>query len=101
MLKKYTKLSCIHASNGITPKSGHVYLAPSDHHLLIDEGKILITKGAHENRSRPAIDPWFRSAAVAYNNKVIGILLKLLICVTYLLMLLQTVSWQSKKRMQL
>lgn len=74
-LKKYTKLSCMHGSNGIIPKSGHVYLAPSDHHLLIDEGKILITKGAHENRSRPAIDPLFRSAAVAYGNKVIGILL--------------------------
>ena len=51
-------------------------MAPSDHHLLIGENlKMLVTKGAHENRSRPAIDPLFRSAAVAFGSGVIGILL--------------------------
>lgn len=51
------------------------YVAPADQHLMIGKGKILITKGAQENRSRPAIDPLFRSAAVAYGNRVIGVLL--------------------------
>jgi two-component system, chemotaxis family, protein-glutamate methylesterase/glutaminase len=68
-------LTCEHAQDGQAFKSGHIYLAPSDQHMLIVKGKILITKGARENRSRPAIDPLFRSAAVAYGNRVIGIIL--------------------------
>jgi two-component system chemotaxis response regulator CheB len=69
-------LKCAHAKNGTTLKPGHLYLAPSDHHLMIDDdAKILITKGAHENRSRPAIDPLFRSAAVTFKNNLIGIML--------------------------
>ncbi len=75
-LQKSSKLKCTQAVNGTSIVPGHIYIAPSDHHLMIDSGKkILITKGAHENRSRPAIDPLFRSAAVEFGNKTIGILL--------------------------
>ncbi len=68
-------LTCVHAKDKQAFKGGHIYLAPSDQHMLIVKGKILVTKGARENRSRPAIDPLFRSAAVAYGNRVIGIIL--------------------------
>ncbi len=68
-------LVCDHAQDGQEFKNSSLYLAPSDQHMLIGEGKILVTKGARENRSRPAIDPLFRSAAVAYGNRVIGIIL--------------------------
>lgn len=75
-LKKASNLKFLHPKNGDELLPAHVYLAPSDHHLMIDENKrILITKGAHENRSRPAINPLFRSAAVAYGKGAIGILL--------------------------
>lgn len=75
-LNKFGSLTCQHAKNGDKLKPGHLYLAPSDHHLMIGgNGKILVTKGAQENRSRPAIDPLFRSAAVAFGNGVMGILL--------------------------
>jgi two-component system chemotaxis response regulator CheB len=75
-LKKSSKLKCQHAKNGSELKPNHLYLAPSDHHIMIDgDLKILVTKGAQENRSRPSIDPLFRSAAVALGNGVIGILL--------------------------
>lgn len=76
VLNKVGKLKCQHAENGMEIKSGHIYLAPSDHHLMIGEKKtLLITKGAQENRSRPAIDPLFRSAAVAFGSRTIGIIL--------------------------
>lgn len=75
-LNKLNTVKCQHAINGNKLKPGYLYLAPSDHHLLIGENlKMRVTKGAHENRSRPAIDPLFRSAAVAFGNGVIGILL--------------------------
>lgn len=75
VLNASSSLSCAHAKDDQIFKSGHIYLAPSDHHMLIVKDRILVTKGARENRSRPAIDPLFRSAAVAYGNRVIGIIL--------------------------
>jgi len=75
-LNKIGKLKCIHAKQGNKIESGHLYLAPSDHHLMIEkDGTLLVTKGAQENRSRPAIDPLFRSAAASFGNRTIGILL--------------------------
>ncbi|HET8859975.1 chemotaxis protein CheB [Marivirga sp.] len=75
-LNKLDTLKFEHAKSGNDLKPAIGYLAPSDHHLLISKNcKMLITKGAHENRSRPAIDPLFRSAAVAFGAGVIGILL--------------------------
>jgi two-component system chemotaxis response regulator CheB len=75
VLNESGSLTCVHAHDEQAFTSGNIYLAPSDQHMLIVKGKILVTKGARENRSRPAIDPLFRSAAVAYGNRVIGIIL--------------------------
>jgi two-component system, chemotaxis family, protein-glutamate methylesterase/glutaminase len=75
-LNKHGKLNCLHAVDGEDMKAGHVYLAPSDHHLLAGkDGRLHVTKGAQENRSRPGIDPLFRSAAVAFGNRLTGIIL--------------------------
>lgn len=75
-INKHTSLLCKHAVQNEALEYGHVYLAPSDHHLMVDKGgRLQVTKGARENRSRPAIDPLFRSAAVAFGNRVIGIVL--------------------------
>ena len=74
-LNKAGSVRCSHARDGELLKPGHVFVAPSDQHLLLVKGKMLVTKGARENRYRPAIDPLFRSAAVAYGKAVIGIVL--------------------------
>jgi two-component system, chemotaxis family, protein-glutamate methylesterase/glutaminase len=75
VLKASGGLPCQLAQDGQAFKSGHVYLAPPDQHMLIARGKLMLSKGARENRFRPAIDPLFRSAAVTYGNHVIGIIL--------------------------
>jgi len=54
---------------------GHIYVARSDHHLLIDDGRVRVQRGPRENRHRPAIDPLFRTAAREYGPRVIGIVL--------------------------
>lgn len=69
-------LPCAQARPGEVFRPKRIYIAPPDHHMMLKPGnKLLITKGARENGWRPAIDPLFRSAAVAYGNRVIGVVL--------------------------
>jgi two-component system chemotaxis response regulator CheB len=74
-LQEVTPLPCRLAKDQEPIRNGHILVAPPDHHLLLKDGHVLVTKGARENRSRPAIDTLFRSAAVAYGNRVIGVVL--------------------------
>lgn len=56
-------------------QAGTIYVAPPDHHLLIEDDHVLSTRGPKENRNRPSIDALFRSAAYHYRESVIGIVL--------------------------
>lgn len=75
ILQNYTSLTCVVASNGVTLQKGYLYLAPAGHQLMLKEDIILLTHGPYENKYRPAIDVLFRSAAVYYGNRVIGVIL--------------------------
>lgn len=74
-IQKHTSLICEIPVNGQKIEQGHLYVAPPDHHMLVKRGQICIHNGPHENRWRPSIDVLFRSAAVAYNSHVVGIIL--------------------------
>jgi two-component system chemotaxis response regulator CheB len=54
---------------------GRIYLAPADHHLLVDGGIAYAWHGPKEDRFRPSINALFRSAAVMATTRVIGIVL--------------------------
>lgn len=54
---------------------GQVYVAPPDHHLIVDGERLLVRRGPMENGSRPAIDPLFRSAACHLRGRAVGVLL--------------------------
>lgn len=54
---------------------GHIYVAVPDRHLLVNRGYIRVVHGPRENRTRPAVDPLFRTAALAYGPRVIGVVL--------------------------
>jgi two-component system chemotaxis response regulator CheB len=63
------------AVEGERIQPGRIYVAPSDHHMLIEPGVVRLTRGPRENRFRPAIDPLFRTVARAYGSRVLGIVL--------------------------
>lgn len=66
----------VETPDGEQPISGgHIYVVRPDRHLIVKEGRVIAARGPRENRWRPAIDVLFRSAAVAYGNRVIGVLL--------------------------
>lgn len=63
------------AEDGEAIQQGQVYVAPPGNHMLVEPGYVRLHKGPIENRHRPAVDPLFRSAAVAYRSRVIGVVL--------------------------
>ena len=63
ILNRAGKLRARHPDDGEPIELGKIYIAPPDHHLLLESGRIRLTRGPKENRFRPAIDPLFRSAA--------------------------------------
>lgn len=75
LLSRVGHLPARHPEDEEAIRPGTIYVAPPDRHMLLRPGRIILRRGPHENRSRPAIDPLFRSAAVAYRSRVIGVVL--------------------------
>jgi len=63
------------ASDGLAIDTGAVYVAPSDHHMVVEDHLLTLTRGPKENGHRPAIDMTMRSAATAYGPAATGIVL--------------------------
>jgi two-component system, chemotaxis family, protein-glutamate methylesterase/glutaminase len=53
----------------------HVYIAPPNYHLLVERGSLALSVDAQVQHARPSIDVLFESAAHAYAEAVIGIIL--------------------------
>ncbi len=68
-------LPVAHARHGEPLHAGLVRVAPPDHHLLVEPGCLALSRGPKENFARPAIDPLFRSAALACGPMAVGVVL--------------------------
>lgn len=75
ILQPSCSLQVKHAVDGEVFVASTIYIAPPDRHLLLFNGRTLLSDGAKENFTRPAADPLFRSAAVMYAHRVIGVVL--------------------------
>src|SRR5207247_7044474 len=53
----------------------HVYIAPSDYHLLVEAGSFALSVDERVQHARPSIDVLFETAADAYGDRVIGVIL--------------------------
>ena len=69
------KMPVSRAVDGQPVERGKVYAAVPDRHLLLVDGVMRLGDGPRENMSRPAIDPLFRSAALAYGPRTVGVVL--------------------------
>ena len=75
LLQKHTAIHCMVAEDGMAIARGHLYFAPADHHMIVEERSIKIIYGTPENKYRPSIDVMFRSAASTYGNRVVAVIL--------------------------
>ena len=76
ILRRDCRLQVVHAEDGRTLENGTLYIAPPDHHLLVEKNHTMsVIRGPREHGHRPAVDPLFRSAAAAYERGSVGVVL--------------------------
>jgi two-component system, chemotaxis family, protein-glutamate methylesterase/glutaminase len=75
ILTRSGPLPAVHARDNGSLHAGRIYVAPPDYHLLIEGQRTMLWRGPKENRSRPAVNTLFRSAAGAYGSRVTGVVL--------------------------
>jgi two-component system, chemotaxis family, protein-glutamate methylesterase/glutaminase len=63
------------ATNGTPLEPGRIYVAVPDHHLLVEDHRVVLSEGPTENSYRPAINALFRSTALTFGARAIGVLM--------------------------
>lgn len=56
-------------------RCGEVVVSTPDHHLMVEDRIVRTTRGPRECRVRPSIDVLFRSVAVTYGSRAVGVVL--------------------------
>ena len=75
-LNRLCALPVMEGQDKVPFKAGTIYVAPAGYHLLIESGESLaLSVDAPVKFARPAIDVLFESAAEAYGDGLIGIIL--------------------------
>lgn len=75
ILARAGPLPAVEVVDDLPIEPGRIYVASRDRHLVVEPGRVRSVIGPRENRHRPSIDVLFRSAAAAYGDRVIGVVL--------------------------
>ena len=74
-LQQFTPLPVGEVEDKTKILPGHIYMAPADYHLLVEPGYFSLSKDEPVSYARPSIDVLLESAADAYGQRLIGLLL--------------------------
>ena len=74
-LAKYSRWPVEEAQDKTPVVPGHLYFAPSDYHLLVEENHFALTTEAVVSHARPSIDVLFESVAHVYGDRAAGVVL--------------------------
>ena len=76
LLQESTALTVVEPEDKTALKPGMLFVAPADYHLLVEDRESLaLSTDAPVRSARPSIDVLFESAADAYGDAVVGVLL--------------------------
>jgi two-component system chemotaxis response regulator CheB len=75
ILSRRGRLPAAHPKDGDQIQAGYIYVAPPNCHLMLERKRIRLVRGPREHGVRPAIDPLFRSAALTFGPRVVGVIL--------------------------
>ncbi len=75
VLQRYTKLRVREPLDKEEIRESHVYVAPADYHLMVEDGHFVLSTDPPVLFARPAIDVLFESAADAYGAGAIAVVL--------------------------
>lgn len=75
LLQDRTSLDVFEVEDKMSIAPGHIYVAPPDYHLLVEDGYLTLSTDEPVRYSRPSIDVTFNSAADTYAERVVGVVL--------------------------
>lgn len=75
ILTRAGRLEAVHPRDGERIQDGRIYVAPPDHHIVIEDGRVRLSRGPTENGHRPAVDVLFRTASHNHGSRVVGVVL--------------------------
>lgn len=78
-LQRASGVRCAEAVCGEPLLGGRIYVAPGDHHLLVEQGpagpRLRLSRDPAENFCRPSVDPMLRSVARCYGRRGLAVIL--------------------------
>ena len=74
-LRRFSRLPVVDVEDKQWIRPGTVYLAPANYHLLVERGEFSLSIDEKVRHSRPSVDVLFQSAADAYGDRTIAVVL--------------------------